>query len=527
MILFCVRRISRIMNFITFCRFTIIVFLLAPTALLARQLPSPGTPASHLSSASIPLSLRDTIYQLPRGSIVRYSEKFWLDSLLLLTRSTDYTLDYNTGRLSLNAPARSTLFTDSVAHRLVVQYEPLPFEFKQEYSLRELVVKTDSLGKKEVSIVQPAFRFVPEELFGKGFQKSGTLVRGFTVGSNQDLSLNSGFRMQLNGALSKEIMVTAALTDENSPIQPEGTTQTLREVDKVFVNLKTRNFDATLGDFDLDVGQKDGGEFSRFFRKLQGANGSASFQNLTAASVDANASFTAATARGKYTTNYFQGSDGNQGPYRLSGQNGQQQILVLAGTERVYLDGQPMKRGELNDYTIEYGNGDVTFTSKRLITNASRITVDFEYSDQQYTRNLVASSVGGSALNGKLRITAVAAQEADDPDAPIDFSLDDASRNILRTSGSDQLRASLPGVRYVGVDSVGNPKGQYLIRDTVLNSKTFHILVYAPGDPGALYSAVFSTVPAMPPDSAGYVRIAGGQFQFAGIGAGNYLPVQF
>ncbi|HTP12029.1 MAG TPA: hypothetical protein VMM37_00290, partial [Bacteroidota bacterium] len=304
------------------------------------------------------------------------------------------------------------------------------------------------------------------------------------------------------------------------------TTQTLREVDKVFVNLKTRNFDATLGDFDLNVGQNEGGEFSRFVRKLQGANGIASFQNLAPGNLSAHASMTAATARGKYTTNYFQGSDGNQGPYRLSGQNGQQQVLVLAGSERVYLDGQPMKRGELNDYTIEYGNGDLTFTSKRLITNASRITVDFEYADQQYTRNLVASSAGGSALDGRLKISAVAAQEADDPDSPIDFSLDDASRNILRTSGTDQLRASLPGIRYVGLDSVGNPKGQYLIRDTVLNSKTYHILVYDPGDPGALFSAVFSTVPAMPPDSAGYVRIAGGQFQFAGIGVGNYLPVQ-
>ncbi len=506
-----------------------IIFLLVllPCLTPARQqVQQKESAATRPVILSIALSPNDTLYRLPRGYIAKLSEKVWLDSCALLTRSTDYVIDYTTGDLLVFSKTLRSTFSDSAQHRLVIEFLPLPFEFKRQYSLRELVVRTDSLGRKDISVAQSAFRFAPEEFFGKGFQKSGTLVRGFTIGSNQDLSLTSGFRMQLNGALSKEIMVTAALTDENSPIQPEGTTQSLREVDKVFVNLKTHNFDATLGDFNLDLGQKEGGEFGRLFRKLQGASGSAVFDNFAAENLSANGSFTAATARGKYATNNFQGIDGNQGPYRLTGQNGEQQIFVLAGTERIYVDGQLMKRGDLNDYTIDYGNGDVTFTSHKLITNASRMSFDFEYSDQQYTRNLIAMTTGGSAMNGKLNFTAVLAQEADDPESPIDFNLDNASRTILSKSGSDQLRASLPGVRYIGIDSAGNPKGQYILKDTVINAKTYHILIYAPGEPGALYSAVFSSVSAMPSDSAGYARIAGGQYQFAGIGLGSYLPVQ-
>src|SRR5207247_1779133 len=70
--------------------------------------------------------------------------------------------------------------------------------------------------------------FTLDDLFGSNLQKSGSLLRGFTIGSNRDLTLNSGFRMQMAGSLTNDVQVVAALTDENSPIQPEGTTQTLQ-----------------------------------------------------------------------------------------------------------------------------------------------------------------------------------------------------------------------------------------------------------------------------------------------------------
>ena len=349
-------------------------------------------------------------------------------------------------------------------------------------------------------------------------------MRGFTVGSNRDLSLNSGFRMQLNGALSKDIDVTAALTDENSPIQPEGTTQTLREVDKVFVELHSRDAMATLGDFSLDIDHGMGGEFGSFSRRLQGASTTFKFRDVGPGKTSITSSLTAATARGKYSTNSFQGIDGNQGPYRLTGKNGEQRIIILAGTERVYLDGEIMTRGETIDYVIEYSSGDVTFTSKRLITHASRITIDFEYSDQQYARNLVSLTTGISSLSERLKLNVMFTQEADDPDSPVDFAMTDSARAVLRTSGSDPIRASFSGIHFLGTDSLGNAKGQYTLRDTVINNKKYSILVYAPGDPGSLYAAIFSPVVSVPPDSAGYSRIASGEFRFVGIGQGEYLP---
>jgi len=469
----------------------------------------------------------DSLFKLPHTSILPNSERIWVDSTKTLIPNVDYNIDFKRGTVLLLSHRGQLSGIDSIGHILTVEYLPFPFVFKNEYTLREILARRDSGERKMVSMVRPSYPFATDAMFDQGLQKSGSLVRGFTVGSNRDLSLNSGFRMQMNGSLSRDISIAAALTDENTPIQPEGTTQTLREVDKVFVEMKSPHFGATLGDFNLEVGRTEGGEFGRLFRKLQGARGLTQFDVGTPGSLSMMGTLTAATARGKFMTNYFQGIDGNQGPYRLSGRSGEQRLIVLAGTERVYLNGELMTRGESQDYVIEYGSGDLVFTSRRLITNASRITVDFEYSDRQYGRNLLAATTAGSALDKHINIGVVLVQEADDPDHPFDQELDETAKSILRQSGDDPFRASITGIRYVGTDSTGTSKGQYMERDSLIGGKIFQLLFYAPGDPLALFSVSFSPVESMPADSAGYVRNAGGEYRFAGIGKGTYLPTQF
>ena len=57
-----------------------------------------------------------------------------------------------------------------------------------------------------------------------------------------------------------------------------------------------------------------------------------------------------AGSRGKFNRVNFNGQDGVQGPYVLLGENGEKDIVVHAGTEKVFLDGVEMIRGEINDY---------------------------------------------------------------------------------------------------------------------------------------------------------------------------------
>lgn len=420
------------------------------------------------------------------------------------------------------------VLADSANHTLVVEYERYPFSLKPDYTLHTITLFADSAKGLSPKRFVVSAGFSAGDVFGPGLQRSGSIIRGLTVGSSRDLTLNSGFRLQMSGKVAAGLDLTAALTDENVPIQPEGTTQTLRELDKVFVQLRNPSFAATLGDFVYEVTERDGGEFGKFSRKLQGASGSAAFKNVLGASSTVDVAVTGASARGKFTTNQFQGIEGNQGPYRLSGEEPSRRPIVIAGTERVYVNGQLMTRGETNDYTVDYSTGEIFFSPRRLVTNATRIAVDFQYTDRQFVRNLVGASARFGALNNALTFSTSLTQEADDDESPIDIALNDTLRGIIGSSGSDRFRASVTGARYAGWDSVTNsPRGQYIMRDTLVAGRRRALLVYAPGDPAARYSCVFTFVDRMPVDSLGYQKITSGGFTVAGLGRGDYLPIEF
>lgn len=474
------------------------------------------------------LDSRNATIQLTHSPVVSSSDSVVLNKNYSLRRWKDYEIDYAKGRLSITLSASALDSASSASSpSLEIIYSTPDYPIQNEYKLHVLTPTSERPGGEQKVIVSPQSPFSIDDLFNPTLSKSGSLFRGITVGSNRDLTLNSGFRMQMSGNLSDNVSIVAALTDENSPIQPEGVTQQIQELDKVFVQLKAKNYEATLGDFNLETDRDRKSEFVRVNRKLQGAEGIIHFQDFLGTSMRGNVSVAAAAPRGKYATNSFQGIEGNQGPYRLSGENGERRIIVIAGSERVYINGILMIRGETNDYTIEYASAEIFFMTKRLITNASRITVDFEYTDRQYERNLLTASSRLKLWGEKLRVNALVMREADDLDSPIELVMDDAMRKKLRESASDRLSAALPGIRFVGRDSLTNiGRGQYTLRDTTISGSKYSKLIYAPGDPFAEYIVFFSFFEKVPQDSLGYKKVKLGHFEAAGLGIGNYLPVQ-
>ncbi|MCI0473397.1 MAG: hypothetical protein L0Y76_07430, partial [Ignavibacteria bacterium] len=340
------------------------------------------------------------------------------------------------------------------------------------------------------------------------------MFRGFTIGTNRDISLNSGFNLQLNGKLTNDIEVTAALTDENTPIQPEGNTQKLQELDKVFIEIRSSTLGATIGDIDVNMKTS---EFLSFNRKIQGAKGFGNFD-------EGNFLFSGAISRGKFNSNAFNGSDGLQGPYRLIGIDNEVNIIVLSGTEKVYIDGILMNRGEQADYIIDYGLGTVTFMNNRLITNASRIVVDFEYSDRQYSRTLLVGNGGYKFFDNKLKLDVSYVNETDNKDRTIDVTLSDSDKVILKNAGADRYKAVRSGESYAGRDSLNNPLGYYIKVDTLVGGSSYTIYRFAPGDSNAVYNVVFTFVGAGKGD---YTSISSYQYNFAGINQGTYAPVIF
>lgn len=398
---------------------------------------------------------------------------------------------------------------------LRISYRREPFDLKRVYRLftidtLEQKRAADSLeaAEKEIRVRQIDIENPFEEL-GSDLRKSGSIMRGIRIGSNRDLTLSSGLNLELAGKLSDNVEVIAALTDESTPIQPEGNTQTLEEVDRVFVEFKSPYIGGIVGDLNLTY---DKTQFSNLSRKLQGITllGNYKQQYLGA---------TVATTRGFFHRMRFIGQEGNQGPYQLTGKNGEREIIVLAGTERVWVNGQKMVRGESSDYVIEYGNGQITFTNRRLITSESRIEIDFEYfpAIQKFNRNAYSGLVGGEAGKGKLSYRASYYRENDNIGQVLGEAetLTETEKEVLAESGDNPLEAYTEGSRFVG-DSLGN----YTKIDTVIAGDAYSYYRYA-GQKAGDYTVSFAFVGSGKGD---YTRDRLGVYRWVGINKGAYLP---
>ena len=406
-----------------------------------------------------------------------------------------------------------------VAHpddTILIVYRIFPFVMQSEYKKYSLTKSKDTTGVRTAVVENIDIKTSVDDIFrDTNLRKSGSFVRGITVGSNRDLTLNSGFRMQMDGNLTDDVEVSAVLTDENIPIQPEGNTQTLSELDKVYVQLRSEHHRLTLGDYNLTI---DGTRYSNYSRKLQGIELNSIYGNLGGFVSFAN-------SKGKYFSNSFNGIDGNQGPYRLRGKNNEKFIIVLAGTERIYHNGILLTRGESNDYIIDYSSGEITFTQKILITSSSRITADYEYADRLFARDFISTGFNGSVLSNSLTTKISFVREADNKNAPIDFILSETDKLALKEAGNNVEKAIRSGIDSVGIDKItGKTLGSYSKRDTLILGKSFVYFSYQPGGSQSFYRVSFSEVGF---NEGSYVKKTIGYYEFVGPNNGNYEPIIF
>jgi hypothetical protein len=58
----------------------------------------------------------------------------------------------------------------------------------------------------------------------------------------------------------------------------------------------------------------------------------------------------------------------------------------VSGSERVYVNGTLLKRGENNDYTIDYNAGEIYLHRFSPSLSEMRIAIEYQFSDRNYTR---------------------------------------------------------------------------------------------------------------------------------------------
>ncbi len=269
-----------------------------------------------------------------------------------------------------------------------------------------------------------------------GLNTSGSITRGITIGNNQNTTVNSNLDLQITGKISEKVSLRASIQDSNIPLQDNGYSQKLDEFDQIFIELFTKSWSIRAGDLFLENRQS---KFLNFNKKVQGLS---SRFSLGSEGNKTEIFASGSLVRGQYAKSTFTGQEGNQGPYKLRGNNSELYVLVISGSERVYVNGILKERGENNDYIIDYNAGEVTFTSLFPINSEMRIVIEYQFSDRNFTRFVTYGGVDHQ--NEKWSLSGYIYSENDVKNQPLQQNLSEEQVQVLVNAGDNPNLMTAP-----------------------------------------------------------------------------------
>ncbi len=388
------------------------IFILLPFCAFAQETSSNYKTKKVAVRDSIKI---DSVSINPSKFIVKTKKNIVIDSSL-------YTIDFSKALLHFKNPFKG----DSI----IIEYLKYPDFITKTYKQLDekiIVENTDNLQRlyklKQSTLTKD---FTPFD----GLNTSGSISRGVTIGNNQNSVLNSELDLQISGKLSDKVSLRASIQDANIPLQASGYSQRLDEFDQVFIELFSDSWNIRAGDIDLI---NDNTYFANFTKRVQGL-----LVNINLENSDTKTNLFAAGAlvRGQFTRSKFTAQEGNQGPYKLLGSNNQLFVLIVSGSETVFVNGVPVERGENKDYIIDYNAGEIIFNSTFPITSEMRITVDYQFSERNFSRFTVFG--GGSFESEKLKLNVSVFSENDAKNQPLQQNLSPEQIQILADAGDDR-----------------------------------------------------------------------------------------
>ena len=390
------------------------------------------------------------------------------------------------------------IFQGKKPDSILVNYSRFPYNFEKTYYHKNA----------EDLYTDPSRRINPftitynntnqDNLFlNDGLNKNGNISRGISFGNSQDVVVNSNLNLQVSGKLTPEIDLVMAATDNNIPFQADGTTAQLQEFDKVFIQLSNYNTKMIVGDYQLSRPQNS--YFMNFYKRAQGFYLENAYRDTTGKKpIVFKTQVSGAVSRGKFSRQVFFGIENNQGPYRLRGSDNEPFIIVLSGTEKIYVDGKLMQRGQEYDYIIDYNTGELSFTAKQQMTKDKRVVAEFQYAERNYARSLFF--FGEEIQMKKSSIYFNVYNEQDNKNRSLQQTLTQTQKNVMIEAGDD-----IESAVFTGADSTTAFDGNgvfYRRTDTLVS--------------GFIYPGIY--VYSADPEQAKYTL----KFSYVGPGKGNY-----
>ncbi|WP_291722932.1 hypothetical protein [Bernardetia sp.] len=430
-----------------------------------------------------------------------------------------------------------------------ISYQTIPFKIKnwtfkrsqEDYEQAKMQNFIDTVDRKEEKnniILEER-----QELFSSNLQKAGSITRGVSVGNRQDVFVNSNLNLQLEGKLTDEIELTAIISDQNVPFQPEGNTQQLQQFDRIQIQLRHKNATLTAGDVVLRQGiGKEQPHFMRFYKNVLGGMLQTNFGRDSTFSTQQKIGL--AAAKGQFQSYQLPVQEGVQGAYRLVGANNERFVIIQAGSEKVFLDGQLLQRGFNYDYIIDYNTAEITFNPHIIITQFSRVRVEFEYTNQFYNRTIsnVGASVNFTSRNKNTRnksqnpnklkksswnVFIENYREGDNENQPINFEISEERQRLLENIGDSLSLAVVESAEEVEDFSVNQIL--YIRKDTLIDNSFYQIFQRATqnDENQTFYTVSFTEVGQNRGDyNLGEAVANGREYIFVGINQGNFAPIR-
>ena len=322
-----------------------------------------------------------------------------------------------------------SILKDSISSEKILIDNEIDSIYYPEFITKEYNFLSEDVILQSTSNLDKLYRIsqsntTPSSNLFKGLSTKGSISRGINLGNNRNAVLNSELDLQIFGKLNNKVEITASIQDANIPLQDDGYSQKLDEFDQIFVELKSDKWKIRAGDIDLNNTDT---YFGKFSKRIQGLLISAKIND------NDNAYLSGAIVKGQFKSSSILAQDGNQGPYKIQGAAGQLYILVVSDSEKVYVNGIILQRGENKDYVINYNAGEIIFNTTFPISADMRIKVDYQISDRNYSRFMAYA--GSEIKSRKLNFNVMVYNENDLKGQPLQQSLTTENIEALVLAG--------------------------------------------------------------------------------------------